>query len=64
MSLQALGLTRELTEEIRWRPLPGFPLIHDGLTGRANPSSQCVLRQAHPPTQTAEVIIVVIRNGR
>jgi hypothetical protein len=47
----------------RRHPLPRFPLIYDGLTGRANPSSQSVLRQAHPPTQIPEAIAVVIRNG-
>jgi hypothetical protein len=39
------------TTEVSERSLSRFPLIHHSLTGRATPSSQCVLRQAHPSPQ-------------
>jgi len=53
-----------LPKDRRRCSLPRLPLVHDGLSGRANASGQGVLRGAEPTAKGPKLLIVVGRNRR
>ena len=53
-----------MPEDGRRCSLPRLPLVHDGLSGRANASGQGVLREAGPTAKGPKLLIVVGRNRR